>query len=726
VGIVLGCVLLGWIATSTLGPHEDAGLGLDADSYDAASGGVLTDPSGFGAVQDAEESRAGIIGTGDELEAVYQNPKDDKPSVSGALSELHQAVTDKLQSLNPYQSAQSSKANKTSLAKGKRPGKGSVNPASLGEYINDGIKEEDRLGARTRVGKCTILFNSNSYWERAIRTHEEHDKKNGYRLHVLRQTLLDDVWSKPAYILSLLLRELGKPESDRLEWLFWVDADTIILNPYIPIETLLPPPGSEFDDVHLMYSNDWNGLNNGVFPVRVNQWAVQLFSAIVSFRHYKPEDPLVFRDQSAMSSVMQEPEFAKHIVQAPQRWFNAYQGEHNETLQPFQIRRGDLLVHFAGVPGREERMGYWLDRAEQHLDDWEIPVKSTSYPREAKDFWSEQRDIRKNKKITLAETRLKATQLLTTTDERLDEYGNRLTEGQLTSINEQREALKKIIEDEKWADNLEKVEEATNKLSEVCTPLRAAIGDSNKLLLKAAHEAIFAGEKDLLEAGFGSSADTPDMNNISVRVKELKNLVMSPEEFWSKKDITVATDSVTEARAKLQEIKAGLQMAAAKAVQEQTDMAKQLEEAKKMVQLEADQAAAAAGGKGILPYKKIGETVGDAAPPLAAVLGVPPVLVETIAAPPVVIETIAGPVVTVTPAAMLAAAAPPIETVDAAVVTMTPQANVVAEAAPPGVTVVANVITVTPEAIMVWTTAMVVQDSDSEAKATAFLQAMGN
>lgn len=84
---------------------------------------------------------------------------------------------------------------------------------------------------------------------------------------------MDDVWSKPAYILSLLLRELAKPESERLEWLFWVDvdADTIILNPHLPIDVFLPPPGSEFDDINLMYSSDWNGLNNGVFPVRVCQ-----------------------------------------------------------------------------------------------------------------------------------------------------------------------------------------------------------------------------------------------------------------------------------------------------------------------------------------------------------------------------------------------------------------------------------------------------------------------
>ncbi|KAF2767441.1 hypothetical protein EJ03DRAFT_315872, partial [Teratosphaeria nubilosa] len=318
----------------------------------------------------------------DSQRPAWVEVKSDRPSVSEALSDLHHAVTSKLQSWNPYNSPTLPPPPTTSNTT-------TTFTTTAGEQIQDGLPEPERLGARTRIGKCTILFNGNSYWERAIRTHEAHDRLHGYRLHVLRQKLLDDVWDKPAYILSLLLRELSKPESERLEWLFWVDADTVILNPYIPIEVFLPPAGEEFEDVHLVYSADWNGLNNGIFPIRVTQWSVELLSAVVAYRYYRPDEPLLFRDQTAMWTLMQEAKFAKNIVNAPQRWFNAYQGEHNETLAPFQIRRGDLLVHFAGVPEREKRMGIWLDRAEQHLEDWEVPLKSTSYLGEAREFWEE-------------------------------------------------------------------------------------------------------------------------------------------------------------------------------------------------------------------------------------------------------------------------------------------------------------------------------------------------
>lgn len=618
--IAAACILLGWMMTSSLSLREEI-VEMESSPYDIASAGVLSNPSGFGTTVDSE----GVKGDNEGWEDLGEEKT---PSVSGALSELHHAVSDKLKAWAPYRPAPGLRVNKTANSKG-------LNKPTLaklgGEDVMEGLSEAERLGARTRIGKCTILFNGNSFWERAIRTHEQHDKLHGYRLHVLRTQLMDDVWSKPAYILSLLLRELAKPENDRLEWLFWVDADTIILNPHIPIEVFLPPPGPEFDTTHLLYSNDWNGLNNGVFPVRVNQWSVQLFSAITSFRHYRPDESLVFRDQSAMNTLMQEPEFAKSVVQAPQRWFNAYQGEHNETLAPFQVRRGDLLVHFAGVGNREERMGYWLDRAEQHLEDWEVPVKSTSYPQEARDFWDQQRDHRKNRISFLAETRLKATELLDLTDQRMTDFGERLPSEQLDTIKLAREALAAVLNDAKFSDDAPKCIEYTTKLEEASQPLLAAIGSAHKTLLSTAHEAIFGGEKDLLDNNFEAHPDDAALQNINERVKSLKNLVITPEELWNRAEITAATNVLTEATAALHETKAAAvvtmlqqEAAAKKAELEVATKAKALEEARKQVLAEADAALAAP----------------------TPVLGDPPAFVAVV--------TVPGAVVTVTPGAAIA------------------------------------------------------------------------
>ena len=128
------------------------------------------------------------------------------------------------------------------------------------------------LGARSRIGKVTILFGTPSQaYERALRTHELHDRLNNYPLHIVRYSLFDDVWTKPVCILSILLRELAKPGGERLKWLLWVNGDIIILNLYVSIEALLPPEDDlEWDDVHLIISYNWNWLDNSVSPVRVN------------------------------------------------------------------------------------------------------------------------------------------------------------------------------------------------------------------------------------------------------------------------------------------------------------------------------------------------------------------------------------------------------------------------------------------------------------------------
>jgi hypothetical protein len=587
---------MGWLFTSILGPTEDVFVAEQHVPFDTSSAGVLSEPSGFG-LHKTKEKRPGIIGTDDGTDDAKdegENGKEIKePSVSGALAELHDAVSHKIQSWNPY-FAKGSKAkgavtNNTSIVKGAKHNSSHV---LAGEFIKEGISEEDRLGARIRIGKCTVLFYGNNFWERCIRTHEQHDKVNGYRLHVLRQQLVDDVWSKPAYILSLLLRELAKPEPERLEWLLWVDADTIILNPNVPIETFLPPAGTEFDDVHLMYTNDMNGLNNGVFPVRVNQWAVKLFSAIVAFRHYKPDVGLQFRDQSAMSMLMQEPEFSKHIVQAPQRWFNAYQGEHNETLAPFQIRRGDLLVHFAGVPAREERMQYWLQRAEQHLDDWEVPVKSTSYPQEARDFWNEERDRRRQRMDKVVETRKKAQDMLSQTDQRMNDFGDRLDDEHKAKIEQAKERLQNPFDDPALQEDVKKLEEKMKDLEEAAKALLDVVTDSNKLLLQSAHEAIFGGERDMLENGFKDGDSDSELERISSAVKGLKALVVKPEDSWNRNEISQATNAVTEARANLKE-RLDTQIAAKK---KEEDDQRALEEAKLAAQKEADAYAAGDGG----------------------------------------------------------------------------------------------------------------------------------
>jgi mannan polymerase II complex MNN10 subunit len=65
-----------------------------------------------------------------------------------------------------------------------------------------------------------------------------------------------------------------------------------------------PSPGINFIAMH-----DPNGLNNGIFLLRVSQWAVSLFTAILAYHHYNPDVHLRFSEQSAMELLLADDEF---------------------------------------------------------------------------------------------------------------------------------------------------------------------------------------------------------------------------------------------------------------------------------------------------------------------------------------------------------------------------------------------------------------------------------
>lgn len=174
---------------------------------------------------------------------------------------------------------------------------------------------------------CIVYGATVPYYERALETHKRHNRLHGYTMFIQREPVLDGYWTKPAHILSVLLTEMSKPASQRLRWLWWFDADTIILNYKMPLETFLPDDGDDGEDdkdeenvrVDFVTTNDHNGLNNGIFAVRVCDRAIELFAEVLAFRDMRPDTHLTFADQSAMEYLLQERKFASHYATVPQR-----------------------------------------------------------------------------------------------------------------------------------------------------------------------------------------------------------------------------------------------------------------------------------------------------------------------------------------------------------------------------------------------------------------------
>jgi hypothetical protein len=73
---------------------------------------------------------------------------------------------------------------------------------------------------KSAVGKVHAVFGEpNPTYERALQLHEAHSFQMGHPMFLLRERILSGLWSKPAFVLAIILQELSKPEDVRLKWL---------------------------------------------------------------------------------------------------------------------------------------------------------------------------------------------------------------------------------------------------------------------------------------------------------------------------------------------------------------------------------------------------------------------------------------------------------------------------------------------------------------------------
>lgn len=209
-------------------------------------------------------------------------------------------------------------------------------------------REIEQLGASDQspeppfITKVTMLYGDrNEVYERALQSHIDHGKKHGYPVKVLRQKMLGRLWTKPAWLLSIVLDELAKPPEQRTQWIFWFDADTFIANPDIPLEIFLPPKPA-FSHIHFLCGNDHNGLNDGAFLLKVNDFALHMLAASLSVETYRPEIDLKYSEQSAIEHVVLSGDvyrpwdgtrYIDGYARIPQRWMNAYMGARDEDGQ---------------------------------------------------------------------------------------------------------------------------------------------------------------------------------------------------------------------------------------------------------------------------------------------------------------------------------------------------------------------------------------------------------
>ena len=147
----------------------------------------------------------------------------------------------------------------------------------------------------------------------------------------------------------------------------------------------------------MLVGNDHNGLNFGVFFIRVCSWTAMFMSDVLALRHYQPDLKLRFNEQSAVAHLLDTTKvYSSAVAIIPQRWVNAYMGPRHwdgelrkgGTAKSNSVIEGDLLIHFAGHSKQKKtRMSAFMNKQEEMKDVWQIEYEKTRYPKEIANFW---------------------------------------------------------------------------------------------------------------------------------------------------------------------------------------------------------------------------------------------------------------------------------------------------------------------------------------------------
>ena len=70
------------------------------------------------------------------------------------------------------------------------------------------------------IAKVSMLYGEplRRQYIQALDSHQQHNHRFGYLMHVLRREIVSGYWNKPVYLLSLMLQELQKPAETRVQW----------------------------------------------------------------------------------------------------------------------------------------------------------------------------------------------------------------------------------------------------------------------------------------------------------------------------------------------------------------------------------------------------------------------------------------------------------------------------------------------------------------------------
>lgn len=123
------------------------------------------------------------------------------------------------------------------------------------------------------------------------------------------------------------------------DYVFWTDADSLIMNPEIRLESI-----TEGVREDLIFTKYEGRLQAGQFLVRNSPFSRDFLARVYTQHEFVNH---IHWEQAAITALLKDPRDAGHVRYVEPRLLNSFVHPDLRTYQP-----GDFIAHFAGLSGR--------------------------------------------------------------------------------------------------------------------------------------------------------------------------------------------------------------------------------------------------------------------------------------------------------------------------------------------------------------------------------------
>lgn len=171
-----------------------------------------------------------------------------------------------------------------------------------------------------------------------IKNKEEYCARHGYDFICGDKTLDASrgiTWSK-----ILLIQEVMKNKD--VKWIFWSDADALIMNTGLLIEDLID------ENYNLIINFDHNGYNSGHFLIRNCEWSRRFLEEVYTHDEFVNDNDGEWEQGAMLKTLQSDLKYSSATKTVPQRLMNSFPALIGSLLQ-VTYQPGDFVLHFAGV-----------------------------------------------------------------------------------------------------------------------------------------------------------------------------------------------------------------------------------------------------------------------------------------------------------------------------------------------------------------------------------------